>query len=50
VLPQSRRSGSDWVPGHLIADIVSGHQPIVDPRPYRPDRFNQSTWGKAADF
>jgi hypothetical protein len=40
VLPQSRRSGSDRVPGHLIAD----------PRPYRPDRFNQSTWGKAADF
>ncbi|MBA1228905.1 FAD-binding oxidoreductase [Pseudomonas viridiflava] len=36
--------------GHLIADIVSGVTPIVDPRPYHPDRFKQSSWGKVADF
>ncbi|WP_074819793.1 MULTISPECIES: NAD(P)/FAD-dependent oxidoreductase [Pseudomonas syringae group] len=36
--------------GHLIADIVSGAVPIVDPRPYHPDRFQSSAWGKVADF
>ncbi|MCK9733775.1 NAD(P)/FAD-dependent oxidoreductase [Pseudomonas syringae] len=36
--------------GHLIADIVSGVSPIVDPRPYHPDRFQTSAWGKVADF
>ncbi|KPX49969.1 FAD dependent oxidoreductase [Pseudomonas syringae pv. helianthi] len=36
--------------GRLIADIVSGVTPIVDPRPYHPDRFNTSAWGKVADF
>lgn len=36
--------------GHLIADIVSGAEPIVDPRPYHPDRFLSSAWGKVADF
>ncbi|MHC2299158.1 NAD(P)/FAD-dependent oxidoreductase [Rhizobium mongolense] len=36
--------------GHLIADIVTGGEPIVDPRPYRPDRFLKSAWGKVADF
>jgi glycine/D-amino acid oxidase-like deaminating enzyme len=36
--------------GHLIADIVTGNQPIVDPRPYHPDRFSTSAWGKVADF
>jgi glycine/D-amino acid oxidase-like deaminating enzyme len=36
--------------GHLIADIVSGAAPIVDPRPYHPDRFQSSSWGKVADF
>ncbi|AZE93924.1 Small molecule metabolism [Pseudomonas orientalis] len=36
--------------GHLIADIVSGMAPIVDPRPYHPDRFQSSAWGKVADF
>ena len=25
--------------GHLIADLVTGAAPIVDPKPYRPDRF-----------
>lgn len=36
--------------GHLIADIVSGAAPIVDPKPYHPDRFKGSAWGKVADF
>ncbi|WP_085035315.1 NAD(P)/FAD-dependent oxidoreductase [Ensifer aridi] len=36
--------------GHLIADIVTGSEPIVDPRPYHPDRFRKSAWGKVADF
>ncbi|MBB3915995.1 NAD(P)/FAD-dependent oxidoreductase [Rhizobium fabae] len=36
--------------GHLIADIVSGDTPIVDPRPYHPKRFKTSAWGQVADF
>ena len=36
--------------GHLIADLVTGAAPIVDPRPYHPDRFSRSSWGKVADF
>ena len=36
--------------GHLIADIVSGAEPLVDPRPYHPSRFSSSAWGKVADF
>ena len=36
--------------GHLIADIVTGSEPIVDPRPYDPKRFEASAWGKVADF
>ncbi|OUM07853.1 D-amino-acid oxidase [Pseudomonas syringae] len=36
--------------GHLIADIVSGVTPLVDPAPYHPDRFKASAWGKVADF
>lgn len=36
--------------GHLIADIVTGSEPIVDPHPYHPDRFGKSAWGKVADF
>ena len=36
--------------GHLIADIVTGDGPIVDPRPYHPDRFLASAWGKVSDF
>lgn len=36
--------------GHLIADLVTGHKPIFDPAPYRPDRFTKSAWGKVADF
>ena len=36
--------------GHLIADIVTGAAPIVDPTPYHPSRFASSVWGKVADF
>ena len=36
--------------GHLIADIVTGAHPLVDPRPYHPDRLLRSAWGKVAEF
>ena len=36
--------------GHLIADIATGAAPIVDPRPYRPDRFAGLSVGKVSDF
>jgi glycine/D-amino acid oxidase-like deaminating enzyme len=36
--------------GHLIADLATGAEPIVDPVPYRPSRFAASAWGKVADF
>jgi glycine/D-amino acid oxidase-like deaminating enzyme len=36
--------------GHLIADLVTGAEPIFDPAPYRPARFSESAWGKVADF
>jgi glycine/D-amino acid oxidase-like deaminating enzyme len=36
--------------GHLIADIAAGAVPIVDPKPYHPSRFEDSAWGKVADF
>jgi glycine/D-amino acid oxidase-like deaminating enzyme len=36
--------------GHLIADIVAGMPPIVDPRPFAPDRFFGFSVGKVAEF
>ncbi|UWU79435.1 FAD-binding oxidoreductase [Bradyrhizobium huanghuaihaiense] len=36
--------------GHLIADIVTGAAPIVDPQSYRPDRFAGLAVGKVSDF
>jgi len=36
--------------GHLIADIITGAEPLVDPRPYHPNRFKTAAWGKVADF
>ena len=36
--------------GHMIADIVTGATPIVDPADYNPARFRTSSWGKVADF
>jgi glycine/D-amino acid oxidase-like deaminating enzyme len=36
--------------GHLIADIILGATPLVDPVPYRPERLSKSAWGRVADF
>ncbi|MGJ3699560.1 NAD(P)/FAD-dependent oxidoreductase [Variovorax sp. AFSI2.2] len=36
--------------GHLIADLASGAEPIIDPVPFRPGRFSGTAWGKVADF
>ena len=36
--------------GRLIADLVTAAEPLVDPRPYDPQRFRASAWGKVADF
>ena len=36
--------------GHLVADLVTGAEPSLDPAPYRPGRFSESAWGKVADF
>ena len=36
--------------GHLIADVVTGQAPLVDPKPYHPARFARSAWGKVAEF
>ncbi|GLU28103.1 FAD-binding oxidoreductase [Brucella sp. NBRC 12950] len=36
--------------GHMIADIIIGRQPIVEPSPYHPARLSRSVWGKVADF
>lgn len=36
--------------GHLIADLVTGVAPIVDPKPYRPGRFAEFGVGKVSDF
>ncbi|WP_431324052.1 NAD(P)/FAD-dependent oxidoreductase [Rhizobium sp. YTU87027] len=36
--------------GYLIADLVTGATPIVDPVPYRPERLATSAWGRVADF
>lgn len=36
--------------GHLIADLVTGASPLVDPAPYRPERLAGSVWGKVAEF
>ncbi|MGK9263902.1 FAD-binding oxidoreductase [Sinorhizobium meliloti] len=36
--------------GHLIADFITGQTPLVDPGPYKPERFTGSAWGKVAEF
>ncbi|AZO53526.1 MULTISPECIES: FAD-binding oxidoreductase [unclassified Mesorhizobium] len=36
--------------GHLVADLVTGSEPIVDATSYDPRRFDGSVWGKVADF
>jgi glycine/D-amino acid oxidase-like deaminating enzyme len=36
--------------GHLIADLITGSAPIVNPLPYRPERLDASAWGQVAEF
>ncbi|MDE2349409.1 MAG: FAD-binding oxidoreductase [Gammaproteobacteria bacterium] len=36
--------------GHLVADLVSGGQPLVDPEPLHPRRLEKSSWGAVSDF
>jgi glycine/D-amino acid oxidase-like deaminating enzyme len=36
--------------GHLIADLITGSTPIVDPLPYRPERLKAAVWGQVAEF
>jgi glycine/D-amino acid oxidase-like deaminating enzyme len=36
--------------GHMIADIVTGARPVLDPAPYAPARLDRSAWGKVSDF
>jgi glycine/D-amino acid oxidase-like deaminating enzyme len=36
--------------GHLVADLITGAAPIVDPRAYDPARLEGSVWGKVAEF
>ncbi|MEI9410644.1 FAD-binding oxidoreductase [Mesorhizobium salmacidum] len=36
--------------GHLVADLVTGAEPLVDTTSYDPHRFDVSVWGKVADF
>ncbi|EAV41824.1 agaE protein [Roseibium aggregatum IAM 12614] len=36
--------------GELIADLVMGHEPVMDATDYRPSRFAESSWGKVAEF
>jgi glycine/D-amino acid oxidase-like deaminating enzyme len=36
--------------GHMIADMVTGARPILDPVPYAPARLDRSAWGKVSDF
>jgi glycine/D-amino acid oxidase-like deaminating enzyme len=36
--------------GHLIADLITGQAPLVDPVPYGPERLSGSNWGKVAEF
>jgi glycine/D-amino acid oxidase-like deaminating enzyme len=36
--------------GQLVADLITGNQPFIDPRPLHPARLDGSAWGKVADF
>lgn len=36
--------------GHLVADLVTGDTPIVDPRPYDPARLGTAAWGQVSEF
>ena len=47
-LAQLRQSPRDY--GGTDVNIITGGEPIVDPKPYDPKRFEASAWGKVADF
>ncbi len=36
--------------GHMVADLVTGADHLVDPSPYHPKRFKTAAWGKVSDF
>lgn len=36
--------------GHLVADLITGQRPFIDPAPLSPTRFRRSAWGKVAEF
>lgn len=36
--------------GEMIADMVTGAIPALDPAEYHPDRFGGSSWGKVSEF
>jgi glycine/D-amino acid oxidase-like deaminating enzyme len=36
--------------GHLVADLITGTDPIVDPEPFALSRLRASSWGKVSDF
>ncbi|MBO9452200.1 FAD-binding oxidoreductase [Tropicibacter sp. R16_0] len=36
--------------GHLVADLITGAPPIVDPEQFRLSRLGASSWGKVAEF
>jgi glycine/D-amino acid oxidase-like deaminating enzyme len=36
--------------GEMIAEMIAGRTPVLDPAPYHPRRFARSAWGKVADF
>jgi glycine/D-amino acid oxidase-like deaminating enzyme len=36
--------------GELVADLVTGRTPAVDPAPYRPARLARSAWGTVAEL
>ena len=36
--------------GHLVADLITGSEPIVDPTQFRLDRLIASSWGKVSEF
>lgn len=36
--------------GYLVADLITGAKPYIDPAALSPQRFRQSAWGRIAEF
>ena len=36
--------------GYLVADLITGTRPFIEPTPLSPQRFRKSAWGKVAEF